>query len=229
MSCEIRSMITRYPLGSAILTPPSFTNSAVTPSTFMLLIFSTTAGGKVFSMPNKIPIFFIRNSPLNKHTVIPSEVTVSQSEAVTKSKDPCASSSSDIAQGVLPTPARLSLRPTTVRTANRHRLKIFPRHPLPQRPIVFQIIPPNIQPMRNSLLMQHGRHFHILIQTHIPVRRCQHNLHLPVTAQKPIVIHVRHEIRRTIEITIIVVISIEKLVDVIRPAHGHAMSHRIRM
>src|SRR5579872_3420887 len=59
MSCEIRSMITRYPLGSAIFTPPSFTNSAVTPSTFILLIFSTTAGGKVFSMPNKSPIFFI--------------------------------------------------------------------------------------------------------------------------------------------------------------------------
>src|SRR5579872_3078762 len=59
MSCEIRSMITRYPLGSAIFTPPSFTNSADTPSTFVLLIFSTTAGGKVFSMPNKIPIFFI--------------------------------------------------------------------------------------------------------------------------------------------------------------------------
>src|SRR5579864_6902877 len=104
MSCEIRSMITRYPLGSAISTPPSFTNSAVTPSTFMLLIFSTTAGGKVFSMPNKIPIFFIRNSPLNKHTAILSEVTFSQSEAVTKSKDPCASSSSDIAPRRSPHP-----------------------------------------------------------------------------------------------------------------------------
>src|SRR2546425_13345651 len=59
MSCEIRSMITRYPLGAAILTPPSFTNSAVTSSTFMLLIRSTSAGGNVFSMPKMIPIFFV--------------------------------------------------------------------------------------------------------------------------------------------------------------------------
>src|SRR5208283_5627208 len=29
------------------------------PSTFMPFTFSTNAGGKVFSMPNKIPIFFI--------------------------------------------------------------------------------------------------------------------------------------------------------------------------
>src|ERR1700693_913142 len=64
MSCEIRSMITRYPLGSAIFTPPSLTNSADTPSIFMLLIFSTTAGGKVFSMPNKIPIFFMTIAPV---------------------------------------------------------------------------------------------------------------------------------------------------------------------
>src|SRR5271169_242288 len=61
MSCEIRSTITRYALGSAIFTPPSFTNSAVTPSTFILLTLSTKAGGKVFSIPNKIPIFFMAN------------------------------------------------------------------------------------------------------------------------------------------------------------------------
>jgi hypothetical protein len=35
------------------------TNSAVMPSTFIELIFSTSAGGKVFSIPNKKPIFFI--------------------------------------------------------------------------------------------------------------------------------------------------------------------------
>src|ERR1017187_2501246 len=40
-------------------TPPTFTNSAVTSSTFIALIFSTSAGGNVFSIPNKIPIFFI--------------------------------------------------------------------------------------------------------------------------------------------------------------------------
>jgi hypothetical protein len=29
------------------------------------LTFSTKAGGKVFSMPNKIPIFFISDSPVD--------------------------------------------------------------------------------------------------------------------------------------------------------------------
>src|SRR5580700_413712 len=62
MSCEIRSMMTSYFFGSSMRMPPIFTNSAVTPSTFIELIFSTTAGGKVFSMPNKIPIFFITHS-----------------------------------------------------------------------------------------------------------------------------------------------------------------------
>src|SRR5271155_31781 len=58
MSCEMRSTITRYPLGTAIFTPPSFTSSAVTPGTFMELMRSTSAGGKVRSMPYRMPIFF---------------------------------------------------------------------------------------------------------------------------------------------------------------------------
>ena len=64
MSCEMRSTITRYPLGSAIFTPPSLTASAVTAATFMPLILSTSAGGKVVSMPKMIPIFFIRSPVL---------------------------------------------------------------------------------------------------------------------------------------------------------------------
>src|SRR6266404_1283192 len=63
MSCEIRSMMTAYFCGSSIRTPPTCTNSAVTSSTFIELIFSTTAGGNVFSIPNKIPIFFTNSSP----------------------------------------------------------------------------------------------------------------------------------------------------------------------
>ena len=59
MSCEIRSMMTAYFFGSSMRTPPTFTNSASTSSTFIALIFSTNAGGNVFSIPNKIPIFFI--------------------------------------------------------------------------------------------------------------------------------------------------------------------------
>src|SRR5438552_14662325 len=55
----MRSIMTRYPLGSAIFTPPSFTKSAETPSTLRLLIRSITAGGKVFSIPKIIPTFFV--------------------------------------------------------------------------------------------------------------------------------------------------------------------------
>src|SRR2546430_13257148 len=63
MSCEMRSMMTRYPLGSAIFTPPSFTKSAETSSTFRLLIRSTNAGGNVFSIPKITPIFFVLTKP----------------------------------------------------------------------------------------------------------------------------------------------------------------------
>src|ERR1035438_9445680 len=57
MSCEMRSMITSYFLGSSIRMPPIFTNSAVTPAVFIELIFSTKAGGNVSSIPKRIPIF----------------------------------------------------------------------------------------------------------------------------------------------------------------------------
>src|SRR5579872_6387696 len=61
-------MMTSYFFGSSIRTPPTLTNSASTPFTFIELIFSTTAGGKVFSIPNKSPIFFtIHPSSSNCH------------------------------------------------------------------------------------------------------------------------------------------------------------------
>src|ERR1035438_9773345 len=108
-------------------------------------------------------------------------------------------------------------------------LKVLSRHPHPQRPIMLGVIPPNVQPMRNRLPIQNRRKLNILIQTNIPIRRSQHNLHLPVPAQEPVVRHVRQKVRRTIEITVIVVIPIQKLMNVERPAHAHAMGYYIRM
>src|SRR5579863_1651065 len=64
----MRSMMTSYCFGSSMRMPPIFTNSASTPSTFIELTFSTTAGGKVFPMLNKIPIFFIANPPSFCHS-----------------------------------------------------------------------------------------------------------------------------------------------------------------
>src|SRR6202041_1494854 len=58
------SMITSYFFGSSIRIPPIFTNSASTPSMPMELIFPTRAGGNVFSIPNKIPIFLVLTKTL---------------------------------------------------------------------------------------------------------------------------------------------------------------------
>src|ERR1700693_721228 len=55
--------MTSYFFGSSIRTPPTCTNSAITSGSFIELIFSTSAGGNVFSIPNKIPIFFTDSSP----------------------------------------------------------------------------------------------------------------------------------------------------------------------
>src|SRR5580692_13072534 len=63
MSCEIRSTITAYPLGSASFTPPTCTNSARMPSSSIELMRSTSAPGNVFSIPNSTPIFFISSTP----------------------------------------------------------------------------------------------------------------------------------------------------------------------
>src|SRR6266699_2146608 len=51
-------MMTAYFFGSSIRMPPIFTNSASTPATFIELIFSTSAGGNLFSIPKRIPIVF---------------------------------------------------------------------------------------------------------------------------------------------------------------------------
>src|SRR5439155_12857011 len=56
----MRSTITLYLAGSPMRVPPSFTNSAATPS-FLPSSFTRTikAGGKLYSRPQRRPIFFI--------------------------------------------------------------------------------------------------------------------------------------------------------------------------
>src|ERR1700730_8818602 len=60
----MRSTITRYFAGSSMRVPPSFTNSAVTPS-FAPKVFtrSMNAGGKLNSRPHNRPTFFIAFTP----------------------------------------------------------------------------------------------------------------------------------------------------------------------
>src|SRR5438552_818344 len=154
MSCEIRSMMTSYFFGSSIRMPPIFTNSAVTPSTFMELIFSTTAGGNVFSIPKTIPIFLAltgHSSPRVAHL----KTTTALARHPQRSEGPLYCSLHK-----LPPPAVLTLlardghRPRPTANAKRP-LKIFPRHLQPQRPVMPRIIPPNIQPIWNRLGIQH--------------------------------------------------------------------------
>ena len=92
-----------------------------------------------------------------------------------------------------------------------------------------RVITPNVQPMRYALRFHNGRQLHIRIQAHIPLARCQHNFHPPISAQEPLVGHVRQKIWRAVEVTVIVVISIEELMNIKRRAHADAMRDQVGM
>src|SRR6266446_5585042 len=211
MSCEIRSMMTSYFFGSSIRMPPIFTNSAVTPSAFMELIFSTNAGGNVFSIPKRIPIFLSAINLSPRQTKISTHVGTDAFVRPPGEARPVLTISDQ--------------RPTT----NDQSLKILSRHPLPQRPIMPAVIPVDIQPMRNSLTLQNPCHLHVRIQAYIPIGRSQHNLHLPVPVQEPLIARVWQVIRRIIEIDIVIVIAVEEALDVKGSAHGYARRNHIRM
>src|SRR5712671_2174690 len=131
-------MITAYFFGSSIRIPPIFTNSASTPSTFMELIFSTSAGGNVFSIPKRIPIFFA--------TVISFFVRLKQCHP--ERSEPCAKRKTHAVEG----PLHLQVfSPGRPRSSNDPRLKILRRHPLPERPIMLAVISKDIQPVRDLL------------------------------------------------------------------------------
>src|SRR5437867_2802831 len=130
MSCAMRSMMTRYPLGSAIFTPPSFTKSAETSSTFRLLIRSTNAGGNVFSIPNITPIFFVLTKPhfLTVFKIChPERSAASLREAATQSKDPF-NLSCPSQDRPAPQISRSILPPSSPTTANHARYDL-PKHP----------------------------------------------------------------------------------------------------
>src|SRR4029077_10159187 len=108
-------------------------------------------------------------------------------------------------------------------------LKILSRHPLPQWPIMLAVIAVDVQPMRNPLALQNPRHLHIRVQAHIPIRRSQDNLHLPVPAQEPLIARVHQVIRRIMEVDMSSLVAVEETLDVERSAHGHARRNHIRM
>src|SRR5882672_768280 len=171
----MRSMMTSYPLGAAIWMPPILTNSAVTSGTFMELMYWTTADGNVFSLPNRMPIFF--------------------------------------------------MMPSTVKI-----LEILDGHTQPQRPIVNAVVAPDVQPVRNGLGVHNSRHLHVLVQAHVPVGCGENPSHaLAILAQKPLIAHVRQVVRGVVEVAVVIVVAVQKLLDVIGPTHTDAVRDHVRM
>jgi len=91
------------------------------------------------------------------------------------------------------------------------------------------IVIPDVQPMRNRFAVQARRELHVLIQTNIPIRRTEHKFHLPVSAQKPVVGQIGDEIRRIVEVAVVIVVTIQKLMDVECAAHADTVSYDVRM
>ena len=87
------------------------------------------------------------------------------------------------------------------------------------------VIAPHIQPMGNALGIENVRHPHILILAHIALTGGQHDAHSTVPAQKPVVADIRHVIRRAVEVAVIIVMPVEKLMDIESSAHAHALGH----
>src|SRR5947209_18423455 len=118
-------MITAYFFGSSIRMPPIFTNSASTPSTFIELILSTKAGGKVFSIPNKIPIFLVltKVSIPNFHPE-PGLLIAPKRNRPPQSKDPCNLHSLRPAEGIVSDSHRprrdIILNPTSRKASRTH-------------------------------------------------------------------------------------------------------------
>src|SRR5262252_846894 len=143
-------MMTSYRFGSSMRMPPMETNSARTSRKFIELILSTTAGGNVFSIPNKIPILFTPhplmipalNEPRPSLNVIRSGAGTKRSAVPAQSKHPTLLNS-------LHCQVAFS---GTARTTNDHRLvKILSRHPSPKGPVVLAVVVPYVEPVGNSL------------------------------------------------------------------------------
>src|SRR4029077_9450834 len=83
--------------------------------------------------------------------------------------------------------------------------------------------------MRNRLALQNCRKLDVCVQTNVPIRRTENDLHLPVSTQEPVVGQIGHEIWRIVEVTIVVVIPVEKLVNIEGTAHAHAIGHDVGM
>src|SRR5258707_843565 len=174
----MRSTMTSYFFGSSIRMPPIFTNSALMPSTFIELIFSTNAGGNVFSIPKRIPIFLSAISQILFQNLEGGAPRISAAPLGLTSETPVST------------------------------LEILSRHPLPQRPIMLAVIREDIQPMRNPLALKNPSHLYVRVEAHIPIRCSQANLYVPQTVQLPLVIPGRPIVMGIVKVGIVFVVAV---------------------
>src|SRR5258706_9593161 len=126
----MRSTMTSYFFGSSIRMPPIFTNSALMPSTFIELIFSTNAGGNVFSIPKRIPIFLSAISQILFQNLEGGAPRISAAPLGLTSETPVST------------------------------LEILSRHPLPKRPFIFLVTREIIKQMRNLFPLKNPTNFY---------------------------------------------------------------------
>src|SRR5579872_138938 len=94
---------------------------------------------------------------------------------------------------------------------------------------MLRIVIPHVEPVRYRFAVQYPGELDVGIQTNIPISRAEDNLHLTVAAEKPIVRHIRDKVWRIIEVAVVIVIAVEKLVNVECAAHAYAVRDHVWM
>src|SRR5450631_2591045 len=92
-------------------------------------------------------------------------------------------------------------------------------HLLPYRPVM-RPVRPDIEPVTDILMGQQPAQQFILSPAAVPVRRAEHDPHIPEIG----VIRMRYEIHRVGKINIVIIISIHERTDIEIAAHREAMA-----
>src|SRR5262245_42751146 len=101
-------------------------------------------------------------------------------------------------------------------------------HFLPPRPVVPHAAP-DVQAMCDVLGGEEVRHPLVVAKTDVVFAGRQNPFVPPITVEVPRVVQPRQKVRRAEEVTVLVVVTVEERVDVVRAAHGDTASHDIRM
>ena len=89
-------------------------------------------------------------------------------------------------------------------------------------------VSPDVQPMRNVLLAHELGQAFIFVPAHVVLAGGQHEFVFAITLKVPGVPHVPEEVRRAIEVAVVIVVAVEELRDVECSAHAEAGTHHVR-